>query len=467
MPATDKRVGFRSLNTEISVAELAVSGVLPAWLAGSLLRTGPARFEVGQRELAHWFDGLAMLHRFSFADGRVEYANRFLESDAFKAAEQAGKIEYGEFATDPCRSLFKRMTTIFRPPAFTDNGNVNVGRLGDEFVAMSETPLAVAFDPHTLAAAGVVPRPPGHLSTAHPHAAAGASINFATKLGPRSSYRFFQRRGREIERVIAQHPVREPAYVHSFGLSERHLVLLEHPFVVNPLRLALGGRPYIENYRWEPDRGTNLLVFDRASGRHVRSFAADPCFCFHHVNTFERDGELVVDAITYEDADVVRETYMDRLRGEAALAPSRLRRYTLDLASGATSERVIGNVALELPRINYGAVNGRPHRFVFGAGQAAQGGGWLDRVVKLDADDGSHVEWREPGCWPGEPVFVPDPAGEGEDHGVLLSVVLDAAAERSFLLVLDARDLNELARAEVPHAIPFGFHGQFASAARM
>jgi hypothetical protein len=30
-----------------------------------------------------------------------------------------------------------------------------------------------------------------------------------------------------------------------------------------------------------------------------------------------------------------------------------------------------------------------------------------------------------------------------------------------FLLVLNAGDLSELARACVPHHIPFGFHGQF------
>jgi len=58
---------------------------------------------------------------------------------------------------------------------------------------------------------------------------------------------------------------------------------------------------------------------------------------------------------------------------------------------------------------------------------------------------------------------VAEPGGESEDAGVLLSVVLDAGAERSFLLVLDAGDLSELARAEVPHHIPFGFHGQFAT----
>ena len=54
--------------------------------------------------------------------------------------------------------------------------------------------------------------------------------------------------------------------------------------------------------------------------------------------------------------------------------------------------------------------------------------------------------------------------GEAEDDGVVLSVVLDADRGSSSLLVLDADDLSELARAEVPHHIPFSFHGQFARA---
>jgi hypothetical protein len=37
--------------------------------------------------------------------------------------------------------------------------------------------------------------------------------------------------------------------------------------------------------------------------------------------------------------------------------------------------------------------------------------------------------------------------------------VLSGATAKSFLLVLDAKDLSELARAQVPHHIPFGFHG--------
>ena len=82
--------------------------------------------------------------------------------------------------------------------------------------------------------------------------------------------------------------------------------------------------------------------------------------------------------------------------------------------------------------------------------------------MKVDLADGGAEMWSEPGCYPGEPVFVPAPGPRDEDGGVILSVVLDAAAQRSFLLVLDARDFTELARAEAPHHIPFGFHGNFA-----
>ena len=44
---------------------------------------------------------------------------------------------------------------------------------------------------------------------------------------------------------------------------------------------------------------------------------------------------------------------------------------------------------------------------------------------------------------------------------MILSVVLDPSAGRSFLLVLDAETFEERARAEAPHHIPLGFHGSF------
>src|SRR4051795_10207132 len=189
--------GFTTLQDETEVGSLPVEGEVPRWLAGSLVRTGPSKFETGERSVRHWFDGLAMLHRYSFEHGRVSYANRFLHSRAWEAVEERGELRFSEFATDPCRSLFRRVSTLFRP-SLTDNGNVNVSRVGDDFIAMTETPLPVVFDRDTLEAAGVAYRPPGQLTSAHPHldAGSGEMLNFAAKLGPRSHYRFYRQGSR-------------------------------------------------------------------------------------------------------------------------------------------------------------------------------------------------------------------------------------------------------------------------------
>ena len=457
-------LGFQTLEEETVIARLQLRGELPRWLSGSLLRTGPAKFEVGAGSMRHWFDGLAMLHRFTVADGTVSYGNRFLEGHSYRAARERGAIAYGEFATDPCRSLFKRVQSVFSP-ALSDNANVNVGRLGERYVALTETPIPVEFDAHTLETAAVAPyRAPGQLSTAHPHMdrGSGGMLNYAAKLGGSSSYRFFLLEpGASEPRVLGGLPVKHPAYMHSFGLTERWLVLAEFPFVVNPLSLALSGRPYIENYRWQPERGTRFTLIDRRSGEASSGFQTDACFAFHHVNSYEDAGEVVVDVCAYPDAGIVEDLYLERLRAGKPAAEAALTRFRLDLAEKSVGSERLSDTGLELPRINYGRCNERPYRYVWGAGTGPSG--FLESVVKVDTRDGSARSWWQSGCYAGEPVFVARPEATEEDDGVLLSVVLDAAAERSFLLVLDAACLQEIARAEVPHHIPFGFHGQFAS----
>ncbi len=467
-PQTAAALGYSTLEREVIADELPLRGELPSWLHGSLLRTGPAKFEVGGQRMKHWFDGLAMLHRFTIDGGRVSYGSRFLESRSYRAAREQGRMVYGEFATDPCRSLFKRVQTLFSQKALSealpDNANINVTRLGERFIAMTETPMPVQFDAHTLKAADVRPyRAPGQLTTAHPHLdrASGSMLNYAANLGPRSSYRFFKVGPQDTEaRVIASLPVKAPSYMHSFGLTERWLVLAEFPLVVNPLALALAGRPYIENYRWKPELGTRFTLIDRASGLAVAGFETEACFAFHHVNAYEEDGEVVVDLCVFPDAGVIEDLYLDRLRAGKPVAQAALTRFRLRLADRSVSRRRLADGDLELPRINYGRCNERPYRYVWGNGTGEHG--WLEQIVKVDTTDGATRSWAEPDCYPGEPVFVARPEAEHEDEGVLLSVVLDAAAGTSFLLVLDATDLRELARAQAPHHIPFGFHGQFA-----
>jgi len=456
----DHRVGFRTLDRETRVEALPVEGDVPAWLTGSLVRTGPAQFEVGGRGARHWFDGLAMLHRFGFADGSVSYANRYLDTEARRRAS-SGERPLAEFASDPCRSIFARVQSLFSP-GFTDNANVNLVRLGERCMALTETPLPIVFDEETLATIGAE-RSPGDHTTAHPHHVDGELLTYAVHFGARSTYRIHASADGRSYREVARVPVREPGYMHSFAVTQRYAVLAEHPLLVNPLRLALSAESFIESYRWHADRPTRLIVIDRHTGVLRGTYEAEPCFVFHHINAYEDGAELVLDVCAYDDDEIIRSLFLDRLRtAEPRLPRVEPRRWCVDLDGGSVSSERLADVSLELPRVNYRAVNGRRHRYAWGAG--AGDVGFIDRIVKVDVESGDVATWHEPGRYPGEPVFVQDPSGAGEDAGVLLSVVLDAARETSFLLVLDAATLEERARAEVPHAIPFGFHGQYLGA---
>jgi beta,beta-carotene 9',10'-dioxygenase len=249
--------------------------------------------------------------------------------------------------------------------------------------------------------------------------------------------------------------------MHSFAITERHIVLAEFPFLVIPVAIPLSGRPLISNYRWKPNRGTRFRVIDLATGEIRCTCTGESMFAFHHVNAYERGDEIIVDLCAYDNADIVGALYLDRLRtGDLHLPEPKLRRYRLPLRGGDAVREPLPDVSLELPRIDYDRRNGRPYHYVYGTGSMGDGS-FPDRITKADVESGGSAAWQEPGTYPGEPVFVRTPNTEREDGGVLLSVVLDPAAGTSFLLVLDATDLSEIGRAGVPHHIPFGFHGSY------
>jgi beta,beta-carotene 9',10'-dioxygenase len=458
---------------EVALDDVAVRGELPPWLAGSLIRNGPGTFQVGDRRYRHWFDGLAMLHRFTIHEGRVSYANRFLETESYRIARDEGRIAFPEFATDPCRSMFARAMAVFDPQA-TDSAKVNIARVAEHYLALAETPIQVEFDPETLRTVGVAGWDRsnfGRMTTVHPHLdeARHEAINLVTRYGALSTYVF--RRTDTTDpgllqgATIASKAVREPSYIHSFGMSERHLVIVEFPLVVNPISLLLWLRPYIENFRWKPARGTRIHVFDRASGKHVRSATADPFFAFHHVNAFDdEDGSVVVDLVAYDDASVIESFYLHRLsEPDVQIPPGTLRRLRVPLSG--RDERLhaelLSPTGIELPSTDYARRNTSPAlRYVYGVGVRGDRG-FYDQLVKIDVEARSTLTWFEAGCYPGEGVFVGRPGRDAEDDGVILSVVLDAERGTSFLLVLDAATFTEIARAELPHPVLLGYHGQF------
>ncbi|MEL6528014.1 MAG: carotenoid oxygenase family protein, partial [Chloroflexota bacterium] len=135
-------------------------------------------------------------------------------------------------------------------------------------------------------------------------------------------------------------------------------------------------------------------------------------------------------------------------------------RLHVPLNGDTATQTVVGTEQIELPRINE-AYNGREYRFAYGAGFQRGTNDFIDQVVKIDAVTNETRVWHEDGCYPSEPIFVSAPDATAEDDGVVLSVVLDTNTERSFMLVLDGQSFEEVARANVPIALPFDFHGAF------
>jgi len=207
------------------------------------------------------------------------------------------------------------------------------------------------------------------------------------------------------QRVVAKLPVERPAFMHSFGMSQDHLVLTEFPLVVNPIDLRLSGKPFIQNYRWEPERGLVFRVVEKDTGKLVRTATADASFAFHHVNAFADGDRLAVDVIVYPDATIIDQLYLARLRSSAPItATGTLTRFHIPFASDApVTRRILADVPLELPRINYESCAGKPYRYVWGTGVQTKGD-FLDSLVKIDTKTSTVATWHAAGLYPGEPL---------------------------------------------------------------
>jgi carotenoid cleavage dioxygenase-like enzyme len=465
---SDYRLGFRGFDAELAGAELPVRGTLPPWLSGTLVRNGPARFGIGDQTYRHWFDGLAMLHRFEIRNGAVSYANRFLRSPAFLEAERTGRIARSEFATDPRRSPLAHVVALFRAEP-SHNANVNVVPYRDGYLALTETPLPMHVDGTTLETHGPVAwddAVAGHMTTAHPlhDPVRRATFNLFTLIGRSSTYQIVRIEDGTMRRtVIGTTTVSEPGYMHAFSITQRYVILAEYPLFVRPLDLLLRRKPFIDNYRWLPGNGTRFHVFDKDGQGLVATYEAPAFFAFHHVNAFDDGAAIVVDIAAYDDASIIDDFLLANVfEGSAPFARPAFRRYRLIPGRTAAEIDLGTSQSLELPRVAT-AQAGNPYRFAYGVASDDSERGIFNRIVKFDVDEQRAAEWSEARSYPGEPVFVARPDATDEDDGVLLSVVFDAQTVTSYLLVLDARDLREHARIEAPHRIPFGFHGMFRS----
>lgn len=275
-----------------------------------------------------------------------------------------------------------------------------------------------------------------------------------------------------------------PSIIHSFSMTSHFIILTVFPFVqtYSSAWQYFWGGSILDNLAFDKTLPTEFYVISRSEKRLVASYSAAAFFALNHVNAMEfpAGDALFVDVCAYEDASILQALGLPELRGDSnsEMPRGEYRRYQLPhLSEQITKHRMLAQVQpyeavwkpmapvpLELPAIH-------PERSTFGCryvyglswSSEADSSSLWDSIVKIQTKDKSvSAVWHKDGVIPSAPVFIPRPSasstiqGNEEDDGVLLSVIFDLLndATPSFLLILDASNLNELARVKLPKAVP-------------
>lgn len=442
-----------------------IQGEIPREIHGTLYRNGPSQNVLPKDgyQALHLFDGDGLVHAFRFEDGRVDYRGRFVRSESFLAEEKAGRYGFTGVnlrVDDPIEDIGLR-----RQP------NTHVVHHAGRLFALVENAPPFELDPRTLDSLGwfdLNGRMLGYATSAHPcldPVTGQMWIHGYQPFPPTLQLYAIEPDGicSLAEPVDAPYPV----MMHDLAITEHYVIFPLCPVILDGDRLAQGV-PLADALRWEPEKGLRFGVRSREPGSAVRWFEApSPGFLFHFGNAYEDGERIVFDACTYPDGQRLLDGLRTLRRGDFdATAYPFL--YEIDLAAGRCRERQLDDRGAEFPRLDDRRL-GRRNRFGYAVMSRERPetpqDAFFTVLTKFDREGGSaRIHPLEPGCWSSEPVFVPRHPDADEDDGFVLSVVYEGPTDRSYLLVLDARDFSgaPLARAYLEHRIPMGFHGHFA-----
>jgi all-trans-8'-apo-beta-carotenal 15,15'-oxygenase len=469
----DWQKGYESLKEELDYWIDDVEGQIPLELHGTLFRNGPGLLEVNGHRIHHPFDGDGMISAIAFRDGRAHFCNRFVRTAAFLEEQKAGKILYrGVFGTQKPGGWLANAFDL----RLKNIANTNVIYWGGKLLALWEAADPHRLDPRTLETLGKDSLngvlSDGEAFAAHPRfdrscdqdGGAPCLVNFSIKPGLSSTISIF-----ELDptgKVIRRHAHSVPgfAFIHDFAITPNYCLFFQNPIAFNPLPFVLGLQGAGECVKFQPNQPTRIIVIPRHTCEPVQILKTESGFVFHHANAFEQGNEVFIDSICYESFPEVEPKSDFREVDFDALKPGNLWRFHLNLNNKTVSRRLIEGRCCEFPSVHQERV-GRPYRYMYmGAADADTGNAPLQAILKIDLESRERQLWSAaPRGFVSEPIFVSRPNSQKEDDGWVLALVYDAAQHRSYVVILDARDLNQepTARLHLKHHIPYGLHGSF------
>lgn len=445
-----------------------VEGSIPADLDGLYVRNTENPL-VPALERYHPFDGDGMLHAVRLAGGKARYRNRFVPTRALAQELAAGAPLYAGITEDPRRSQHPGWGARggMKDASSTDV-IVHRGRILSTFYQCGD---AYAFAAETMAPLGPEPWVPQDTGiSAHPKVCehTGELHYFRySKQAPYMHYGVVDAHGARVHDVPVALP--GPRLPHDMALGRRHVVLNDFPIFWDPDLLQRG----VHRPRYDPRLPSRFAVLPRR-GRadEVRWFEAGATYVLHFSNVFEDGEELVLDG--YAQADPMPRPQPER-HGEyawlmrqidlASLRPT-LRRWRMNLATGACREEDLSPTITEFPTINP-RFAGLRNRHVWSM-TAPEGWFMFDGILHTDLETGAERVFKyDAGVYASEVAVAP--RGESEDDAWIVTYVMDTVRDLSECHIFAARDVaaGPVARLRLPERIASGTHATWASGAAL
>lgn len=455
--------GWKSVTTEsIGPTALQIEGRLPEGFAGTLYRNGPAWTERAGFRYEHWFDGDGMVHGWRFGQGTLSHQARMVATPKFTREHQAGRFLY------PVAGTTVPQMHAVRNNDDANAANTSVMMLGGRLFALCEAGSAFELDPDRLDTIGPVTWRPDLSSlpfSAHPLVDRDGSVwNFgciALMGGAGLLVWHIGADGRLISADVVETPVQ--GYLHSFAMTDRHLVLSLIPFEYAP-----GEGAFFERLRFQDTQALRVALVPKATPAHARWFEAEFAALYHFGDAYERDGEIVMRAVQHEDLEEARSPMRAAMNGQAhgQGGQGRLRELRLDLRTGSARWEDTGIDGIEFPLFDPRSAGNAPAVLYAPATEGEASAPYFNAIASVDLAKGRrqvHRYGRD--VLAEEHVFVPRPGSTRAGDGWLVGTLLDSARQRSGIAVLDAQRVHDgpLAQAWLPYTVPLGFHGHFAA----
>jgi all-trans-8'-apo-beta-carotenal 15,15'-oxygenase len=410
----------------------------PDFVRGTYYLNGPAHFQSGYFSWRHWLDGDGMVSALHFGKASIRLRSRYVRSRKFEEERDAGRPVFRTFGTAFAGSQLNRANNSLESPV-----NVSIYPFGGRLLAFGEQGLPWELDPETLETRGQFTFG-GRLNDASPFSAhpkfdveTGEMFNFGiffSAQNPRLYFYCFKDGEMRYRKAV---PLEYPCSLHDFSISRNYAIFYLSPYLLEIQGLLKEGKSVMESLRWEPERGSRLLVLDRKTGEQVLSAPVGTRHCLHMVNSFEEGERLTVDVVEYDEPlygcyQPVPDLFSNVSQGGPV-------RFVIDLHSREIIERIAINYlkAPDFPATDpRRAMERYDDLWMLGISTTGRHGRkFFDQLV--------HARWNEQSVRDiyqspqmhylgGEPVFIGEP---GTDRGVVICQEFDATARKSSFLI--------------------------------